>query len=287
MADGDEACARSNDLLLYHEKQTSRLCGVHALNSLFQAPVVTEEDMLKEGIALDEEERQVMGGGSLEEGSGNVSNDGNFNIQVLFRALHKHNLRAVPASAPEGAQALWEPVNESAFLINMGEHWFTIRRIGNTWYDFNSQKPAPEEIQPLHLEAYLAQLQNDGYTVFVVRGGSLPQRQNGDGDVIGAAEGGQWLTASEAKQLAEEAEAARVRGRSQAIKEELFERAQMQGDGALRLSASGEGGNAKQDSDADLQAAIQASLSGPGGVQTSLSNDPDLDAAIQESLRQQ
>lgn len=40
------------------------------------------------------------------------------------------------------------------------EHWFTIRKVeGGAWYNFNSLSPAPEELSPFYLAAYLGSLQ--------------------------------------------------------------------------------------------------------------------------------
>eukprot|EP00798_Chlamydomonas_sp_ICE-L_P009176 gene9176-16309_t len=86
---------------LYHEKQVSALCGVHAINTLLQGPVFTEFDLAQVAQDLDALERQLMmdGGVSSEdykkydaEGSGNVGNDGMFSIQVLSKALETWGL---------------------------------------------------------------------------------------------------------------------------------------------------------------------------------------------------
>ncbi len=44
------------------------------------------------------------------------------------------------------------------------------RKIGGRFLDLNSTLDAPEIISPFYLSAFLAQLQQDGYSVFVVRG---------------------------------------------------------------------------------------------------------------------
>jgi hypothetical protein len=71
------------------------MCGVHSLNALVQGPVFDEWKMSKIGQKLDEEEQELLGGGSagakarfemdkqnLRNGntSSNVANDGNFSI---------------------------------------------------------------------------------------------------------------------------------------------------------------------------------------------------------------
>jgi hypothetical protein len=49
--------------------------------------------------------------------------------QVLSKALEVWGLSAVPLASPECEAARKEPQLESAFLCNLQEHWFTIRRV--------------------------------------------------------------------------------------------------------------------------------------------------------------
>lgn len=46
--------------LLYHEKQTSMLCGVHALNTLLQGPYFSAQDLGAIAQEFDERERALM-----------------------------------------------------------------------------------------------------------------------------------------------------------------------------------------------------------------------------------
>ena len=45
---------------LYHEKQVSLLCGVHALNSLLQGPYFGAQDLAAIAQEFDERERALM-----------------------------------------------------------------------------------------------------------------------------------------------------------------------------------------------------------------------------------
>ena len=47
--------------LLYHEKQVSLLCGVHALNALLQGPYFSAHDLGTIAQEFDEKERQLLG----------------------------------------------------------------------------------------------------------------------------------------------------------------------------------------------------------------------------------
>ncbi|MEQ2165007.1 hypothetical protein GOODEAATRI_012564, partial [Goodea atripinnis] len=64
--------------------------------------------------------------------------------------------------------------NEKAFICNYKEHWFTIRKLGQQWFNLNSLLTGPELISDTYLALFLAQLQQEGYSIFVIRG-NLPE----------------------------------------------------------------------------------------------------------------
>lgn len=61
-----------------------------------------------------------------------------------------------------------------AFICNRYEHWFAIRKINDKFWNLNSLSPKPEVVSNFYLSAFIAQLQQDGYSVFVVKGEALP-----------------------------------------------------------------------------------------------------------------
>ena len=64
---------------------------------------------------------------------------------------------------------------EHGFIINRSSHWFSIRRINNRFWNLNSTlEGGPEVISPFFLSAFLDGLRNDGYSVFIAKGGKLP-----------------------------------------------------------------------------------------------------------------
>uniref|UniRef100_UPI00398F5718 ataxin-3 isoform X5 n=1 Tax=Pristiophorus japonicus TaxID=55135 RepID=UPI00398F5718 len=63
---------------------------------------------------------------------------------------------------------------ERAFICNYKEHWFTVRKLGDQWFNLNSLLTGPELISDTYLALFLAQLQQEGYSIFVVRG-ELPE----------------------------------------------------------------------------------------------------------------
>ncbi|EFJ43953.1 hypothetical protein VOLCADRAFT_95901 [Volvox carteri f. nagariensis] len=186
--------------MLYHEKQVAALCGVHCLNTLLQGPYFNEIDLAQIAQGLDELERALVGDGALGEGSGNVAMDGMFSIQVLSRALESWGLQVVSLESEEARQYKAAPTTATAFICNLHEHWFTLRRVaGEEWWNFNSlwvrqrragQGRAGSEIiaaatacfWPLsifYLQAFLDTLREEGWTIFVP--GSLDQLPNTTG----------------------------------------------------------------------------------------------------------
>eukprot|EP01096_Ripella_sp_DP13-Kostka_P014205 TRINITY_DN633_c0_g1_i1.p1 TRINITY_DN633_c0_g1~~TRINITY_DN633_c0_g1_i1.p1 ORF type:complete len:195 (+),score=91.33 TRINITY_DN633_c0_g1_i1:78-662(+) len=66
---------------------------------------------------------------------------------------------------------LHDPTSEEAFICNHAHHWFAIRKIEGTYYNFNSLlRRGPEAISDFYLAAWLGQLRQEGYSVFVVQG---------------------------------------------------------------------------------------------------------------------
>jgi len=58
-----------------------------------------------------------------------------------------------------------------AFICNSSDHWFSLRKIDNIWYNLNStNKRMPEIISDFYLEAFLISVKNQGYQIFSVEG---------------------------------------------------------------------------------------------------------------------
>ena len=69
--------------------------------------------------------------------------------------------------------------SQRAFICNFREHWLTIRRLGTQWFNLNSLLTGPELISDTFLALTLAQLQRDGYSIYLVVG-ELPDCQVSD-----------------------------------------------------------------------------------------------------------
>lgn len=168
---------------IFHEKQEGALCAQHCLNSLLQGPYFTAVDLASFARNLDETERQQLAEGStdsqeyiefMKQPSNNMDDSGYFSIQVLCKALEVWNLELVPYNSAVAAAIRDDPVSQTAFICNLQNHWFTIRKLGAQWFNLNSLKEDPELISDTYLRLYLAQLQAEGYSIFIVNG-SLPE----------------------------------------------------------------------------------------------------------------
>ena len=170
--------------LIFHERQEGALCAQHCLNSLLQGDYYSAVDLANIAQNLDSLEQGFM---SQEPGSrsrntaqesSNYDDTGYFSIQVLQTALKSWNLELIPySSSQEVAQIARDmPTEQKAYICNFRNHWYTIRKLGNYWFNLNSLLTKPELVSNMHLSILLAQLINDGYSIFVVDG-DLPRSQ--------------------------------------------------------------------------------------------------------------
>ena len=87
------------------------------------------------------------------------------------------------------------------------EHWFTVRRVGGEWWDFNSLAQAPRPLSQFYLAAFLDSLRGQGYSIFVVRG-PLPQPMPCEDAKPGSA--GTWFTPAQVRRVANTSKARRA-----------------------------------------------------------------------------
>ncbi|XP_034255929.1 ataxin-3-like isoform X3 [Thrips palmi] len=136
---------------------------------------------------MDEQERERMAENGvdseeyrnfIQQPSGNMDDSGYFSVQVIASALNVWNLELVPynSTEPRAVTAQTSPHDMQAYICNYHDHWFTIRRLGRQWFNLNSMLSGPQLISDTYLSVYLAQLQHEGYSIFVVFG-ALPDCQ--------------------------------------------------------------------------------------------------------------
>jgi hypothetical protein len=182
---------------IYHEQQESALCGQHCLNNLLQGPHFTAIDLSDIAQSLDEEERRLQSGIELTPDSfqsNNVDDSGNFSIQVLKNALFRYSkCDLVPWHQNPRDNDYQEEMVEAAhlsnkaFIVNRLNHWFTVRKIRNRWWNLNSMNETPELISDFYLSAFLVQLRTEEFSVFLVKG-NIPE--SGDPEIANSYLGG-------------------------------------------------------------------------------------------------
>ncbi|XP_007658713.1 ataxin-3 isoform X2 [Ornithorhynchus anatinus] len=159
--------------------QEGSLCAQHCLNNLLQGEYFSPVELSSIAHQLDEEERMRMAEGGLtsedyrtflQQPSGNMDDSGFFSIQVISNALKVWGLELILFNSPEYQRHGIEPINERSFICNYKEHWFTVRKLGKQWFNLNSLLTGPELISDTYLALFLAQLQQEGYSIFVVKG---------------------------------------------------------------------------------------------------------------------
>ncbi|XP_026085090.1 ataxin-3 [Carassius auratus] len=246
---------------IFHEKQEGSLCAQHCLNNLLQGEYFSPVELSSIAQQLDEEERVRMAEGGvqteeyrtfMQQPSGNMDDSGFFSIQVISNALGVWGLEIILFNSREYQQLQINPIHEKAFICNYKEHWFTVRKLGQQWFNLNSLLTGPELISDTYLALFLAQLQQEGYCIFVIRG-SLPE-----------CEADQILRIMRVEQqqrpgLIGEDEAQRVSEPGHTTEEVLLDEDEEEMRKALALSRQG---MQVEDEEADLRRAIQLSMQG-------------------------
>merc|ERR1719500_2017933 len=194
----------------------------------------------------------------IAQPSANMDDSGFFSVQVISRALTVWGLDLVPrdSSDPAAVRAKASPIAANAYICNYREHWFAIRRLGNQWFNLNSLLECPELVSNSYLGEFLAQLQQEGYSIFLVTG-ALPEC---DADLV--------LQAVPAVQLAPPRLLGDVNSSGSA-----GSTAQAQGRAPPPIPGMRGQSSAQEDEAAELEAAMMMSLaetSGSGGAPAQL-----------------
>ncbi|XP_065064642.1 ataxin-3-like [Rhopilema esculentum] len=159
--------------LIFHEKQEGGLCAQHCLNSLLQGQYYNAVDLAHFAKELDEAERERMSEGDtnspeylqfMQQPSSNMDDSGFFSIQVICKALQVWGLDLVSFTS-QGARTAREYLE-----CNLEKHWITIRKLGNQWFNLDSNQSGPALVTGTYLSLFLAQLEKEGYSIFIVSG---------------------------------------------------------------------------------------------------------------------
>eukprot|EP01138_Halocafeteria_seosinensis_P015514 gb/GECG01015832.1/.p1 GENE.gb/GECG01015832.1/~~gb/GECG01015832.1/.p1 ORF type:complete len:415 (+),score=68.92 gb/GECG01015832.1/:1-1245(+) len=269
---------------IYHERQEGNLCGVHALNNLLQGPYYSEVDLANIAEELDNRERallseqhQISDTQGQENQSSNVDETGNFSITVLREAIGRsHNIDLDQRNIDVVVN---DPTQYEGFLLHLQAHWFAIRKIHGTYWNLNSLSKRPTKISEFYLSAFLGQMKQEGYSIFVVQGALPPPMSTSDFDGTGTWYTLQYLLNApepqpERSTRPEDVEDPELRAAIQAsLQDSEQERS------ALQAVTGGDeqqfGGNMDEE-DSELQAALAMSLAAEG-------NSSPADAPMQDS----
>ncbi|CAE6444761.1 hypothetical protein ACGC1H_006873 [Rhizoctonia solani] len=241
---------------MYHERQEpgSMMCGQHALNSLLQGNYFTPPDLAQIAHEIDQLEQGVQdshGGRST-----NMDDTGYFSVQVLENALkNAFGLTLVRWRSEEMRPYQAVPDTQLAFILNLEQHWFTLRRFGHPgrkghWFNLNSFLESPEWVGNTYLAMVLQQAEKEGYSVFVVRPVDPSNPEN-------------MLPETEADLIAETLDPGDFGGQVQRIS---TARTQAGPSNAIVGTESRSGPSGFENEDVQLQRALQASITaGHGG----------------------
>ncbi|KAK6629203.1 hypothetical protein RUM43_003020 [Polyplax serrata] len=174
-----------SSLMDLQREQEGSLCALHCLNALLQGPYFTAVDLAMHAQNLDDEERIRMAESGvdsleyrtfLEQPSGNMDDSGYFSVQVISSCLSVWGLELVRYGSTEkkAVEAKNNPELMKAYICNYKDHWFTVRKLAHQWFNLNSLSSGPKFISDTYLGMFLAQLQQEGYSIFVVLG-DFPQ----------------------------------------------------------------------------------------------------------------
>ena len=127
---------------------------------------------------MDPDHWEKAASGAMQGDGGNSNNvraDGYFGIQVISKALETKGLTMRPIGSEDSREAKQYPERQDGFIINHGDHWYAVRRLGRFWFDLNSTQGKPTYIgEGEYVKMLLQSLEQMGKSVFVVLGATAP-----------------------------------------------------------------------------------------------------------------
>ncbi|CAD5215698.1 unnamed protein product [Bursaphelenchus okinawaensis] len=133
---------------LYHERQKRQFCLLHALNNLFQCEEFKKEEL--DGICEEFDDRVWFNPHRSFMGLGN------YDVNILLKCLETRGLEGVWFDRRKSAVDI-NCDNVIGFVFNIpsdsflnlivrGRHWFSVKKIGNFFYNLDSKQPEPTVI---------------------------------------------------------------------------------------------------------------------------------------------
>ena len=136
-------------------------CGLCAVNFAIQSQVWNRDSFDDIAQQLNTAENDLVADGEV---ANNHDMYGNYTIQVLNGTLNPYGLHL----------ALWDRAIDcdtfDCFIMNLVNHWYTIRKIGTYYWRLDSLQNHPIRMSSYDLEAHLSSINFAGYSVFTVTG---------------------------------------------------------------------------------------------------------------------
>ncbi|CAG8498922.1 14633_t:CDS:2, partial [Acaulospora morrowiae] len=132
------------------EKQEGYLCAQHCINSLLQGEYFTAVELGEIASNLDKAEQAALREGTTESTE---------NLQHDETPQKSQNMDDSVCRDTKD-----QPEDEPAYICNLAEHWFTLRKFGghsSRWYNLDSLLNGPKYISPTYLGMLLKQLENE------------------------------------------------------------------------------------------------------------------------------
>lgn len=250
---------------IHHERQEegSMLCAQHALNTLLQGNYYDPSQLSDIAKQLDELEHSQVDEQTWrqrDQASLNMDDTGYFSVSVLEQALEVWGLKLIRWRSEIMRPFQSKPEEQLAFILNLDSHWFTIRSFtGGYWFNLNSFLEKPSWVGPSYLGALLNAAESEGYSVFVAI-----QDENARNDFHSSTADDCAATLPPADQAGAQGAANEITSSStQGLKPKIGS-----------PSATGSG---FQDEEADLQAALRASLAEADAAAASAITAPALE----------
>ncbi|KDN53222.1 Josephin-domain-containing protein [Tilletiaria anomala UBC 951] len=233
---------------IHHERQEpgSMLCAQHCLNALLQRNIYDAAQLADIATQLDSLEAAQLDMNEFahrrnDQSNLNMDDSGFFSVGVVEAALQAWSLKMVRWRSAEMVPFHSNPeTSQLAFVLNFESHWFTIRSFGpraKYWFNLNSFFKKPQYVGNFYLSELLRAAENERYSVFAIRPAD---------DSVGE----QSFYVSQADEVAD------------AIPPEMASSSKPSGDPSAQglHPATEQIDLTGDDDDAELQAALQASL---------------------------
>ena len=164
--------------LIYHEKQQEALCAVHCINNLLQGDYSNAGDLAQIAQQLDDLEEKMLsenGKNSLDyknyiaRGKTNVSNSGDFSIQVVQEYLKIYGIELIwlhegnsetknifenPTLEKSLRLIFFFKSSKKGFICNLNSHWLCLREFNKIWFKLDSTQKQPEFVSPTYLRFF-------------------------------------------------------------------------------------------------------------------------------------